>query len=104
MKRVRKGYDELLHGQARAQEHAGRLRISQGPEPERLNSWVSLPVEACEALGITAALEDVPEPWERVAEAIREATMEHQGRTWTLSMSECRHIAETLGIKSEGES
>lgn len=112
-KRVKRGFDELLHGQLRAHEHSGRLRLSQGVEPDKLNSWVSLPVEACEALGMTAVLEDVPEPWERVHSALRQAWREMRGCDVGAFPSllphddterVCGRVAELLGIKPEGES
>lgn len=112
-KRVKKGFDELLHGQLRAHEHGGRLRLSQGVEPDKLNSWVSLPVEACEALGMTAVLEDVPEQWERVRDALHQAWREERGcdvgpcppplPTDSLGRVYTR-VAELLGVKQEGES
>lgn len=98
-KRVKKGFDELLHGQLRAHEHGGRLRLSQGVEPDTLNSWVSLPVEACEALGMTAVLEDVPTPGDRLVAALVSAgfaPVSFQGIDWN-------RVAESLGIEPEGE-
>lgn len=70
MKRVKRGFDARLRGQVRAQEHGGRLRISQGPAPESVNSWVSLSVDECEALGMAAVLEDVLTPGERLLAAL----------------------------------
>ena len=107
-KRVKRGFDARLRGQVRAQEHGGRLRISQGPEPESVNSWVSLSVDECEALGMTAVLEDVPEPWERLREAVLSAagtiTSEPPGECIRITERGWRQAAEALGIEPEGES
>jgi hypothetical protein len=106
MMRVRKGYDELLPGQARAKEHGGRLRITQGPEADRLNSWVALTVEACERLGMITVLEDAPEPWERLRDALRVAALEKtpddQHPAHRVPSDVLRRAAELLGI-TEGE-
>lgn len=106
MKRVKKGFDELLHGQLRAQEHGGRLRISQGVEPDELNSWVSLPVEACEALGMTAVLEDVPTPGETLLAALESEGLyvKSETRSPVGYMACLKRAAEVLGIKPEDES
>ena len=61
----------------------------------------------CEALGMTAVLEDVPEPWERVLDALHQAARE-LGRTsahpvYQLSSDVLMRAAELLGIKPEDE-
>lgn len=103
MKRVKKGYER--RGEVCLRERGGVLRIEQlrGPECH----VVVLSARECEALGITAALEDVPEPWERVRDAVL-AECVHTPTGYghfdvLVSPKAWRAIAARLGIKSEGE-
>lgn len=106
MKRVKKGYER--HGEARWFERAGALCIEQLRGVER--HTVVLSTSECEALGITAALEDVPEPWERARAAWLQAWRDAYGESAPFSAPGAEHatvwqrMAEILGIKPEGES
>lgn len=59
--------------------HDGALRVTV----TRHGATACFDLPACdvESLGMTAVLEDVPEPWERVRDAIRDATKPN-GREW----------------------
>lgn len=95
-----------------AQEHEGKLRMKESSASTY--DAVDLTAAMCEAAGITAALEDVPEPWERVHDALRQAWREQRGcdvGPFPLSRLPeddiaivCGRAAFLLGIKSEVES
>lgn len=103
MKRVKKGYER--HGEARWFERAGALCIEQLRGVER--HTVVLSTSECEALGITAALEDVPEPGERLYLRV-ERDRVREPLPWARLDASVREAwnraAADLGIKSEGES
>lgn len=108
MKRVKKGFAVTLPGPERviARECNGQLQLRQ--RTSTCEDVVTLSAVACEALGITAALEDVPEPWERVRDAVLAECVftPTGGGHYDISVGEkaWRAIAERLGIKPEGES
>lgn len=101
MKRVKKGYER--HGEARWFERAGALCIEQLRGVER--HTVVLSTSECEALGITAALEDVPTPGERLH---NEVWPLYSGQPWDALDAHARahyeSAAARLGIKPERES
>lgn len=79
------------------------VRISHGD----VEVWFALPVCDVETLWATDVLEDVPEPWERVLDALHQAARE-LGRTsahpvYQLPSDVLMRAAELLGIKPEDE-
>lgn len=89
-----------------AVECGGKLRMKEST-PTTFDA-VDLTATQCEALGIAAALEDVPEPWERVRDTVLAEcvhTPTGNGHFDVLVGPKAwRAIAERLGIKQEGES
>lgn len=70
--------------------------------------WFDMPVCDVEALGMTAVLEDVLEPWERLRDALRTAALEKtpdvDHPAHRIPSDVLIRAAELLGIKPEGES
>lgn len=79
------------------------VRISHGD----VEVWFALPVWDVETLWATDVLEDVPEPWERVRNALHQAAKEQGSASnslaYQLSFDVLVRAAELLGIKPEGE-
>ena len=110
-KRVKKG---LWHrDEVDAYEKNGKLYLEQLRSNER--HTIILSPSECEALGMTAVLEDVPqEPWERLRDALALAWREMRGADvgpfpdLRLPTDDPRAVLERalelLGIKPEGDS
>lgn len=117
MKRVKKGFwmelprDAHIAVAVTVRECNDWLRLAQRvtrSDGSAHTDAVDLSPAQCEALGITAALEDVPEPWERVRDAVLAECVftPTGGGHYDISVGEkaWRAIAKRLGIKPEGES
>lgn len=120
MKRVKKGFgmelprDTHIAVAVTVRECNDWLRLTQRvtrSDGSAHTDAVDLSPEQCEALGITDALEDMPEPWERVRDALTQAWREARGcdvgpfPVTRLPEDDlalvCGRVAFLLGIKPE---
>lgn len=109
MKRVKKGFRMELRDGSKlvvAQEHGGKLRMTESSASTY--DAVDLTAAMCEQAGILDALEDVPEPGERLYLAATEADGNASPIPWRdksePSKERWREKAAELGIKPMEES